>query len=315
LIRIIRDCHLAGEFFRWLVDPNGFWPNAFWPNAFWGDSAFWFDQARILASRTHHANLGAMFELTGKTALVTGGTRGLGRVIARMLARNGAKVAINYRRDEKSALEALTELREFSPNAIAIKAELGEDAQVRAMVREAADRMGRLDIFVANAAATAFKPLLQMKPHNLERTFNLTIGGFVAAVQEAARVMGEGGRIVMISGLDSIRHFPGHGVLGAAKAAAESMVRDFAFELGLRGITVNGVNVGLIPTDSSRMYFGDQYETAVRHTCERSALGRVATLEEIAAIVCMVCAPEASYLTGQTIVVDGGISLAFPYGP
>ncbi len=256
-----------------------------------------------------------MFELTGKAALVTGGTRGLGKVIATMLARNGAKVAINYRRDEESASQALGELRKLAPEALALKAEMEDDAQVRAMVREAAERMGRLDILVANAAATAFKPLLDMKPHNLQRTFNLTIGGFVAAVQEAARVMGEGGRVVMISGIDSIRHFPGHGVLGAAKAAAESMVRDFAFELGPRGITVNGVNMGFIATDSSRMYFGDQYEMAIQRTSERSALRRIPTLEEIAAIVCMVCAPEASYLTAQTIVVDGGISLGFPFGP
>lgn len=254
-----------------------------------------------------------MFELTGKTALVTGGTRGLGRVIAAMLARIGAKVALGYHRDEQSAAQALGELRKFAPEAIAIKADIEDDAQVRSMVHEVAERMGGLDILVANAAATAFKPLLETKPHNLQRTFSLTIGGLVAAVQEAGRVMGDGGRIVMISGIDSIRHLPGHGVLGAAKAAAESMVRDFAFELGPRGITVNGVNTGFIPTDSSRMYFGDQYETAMRRTCERSALKRIPTLEEIAAIVCMVCAPEASYLTAQTIMVDAGISLACPF--
>src|SRR5208282_6745109 len=92
------------------------------------------------------------------------------------------------------------------------------------------------------------------KPHNLARTFNLSVGGFVAAVQEAIKTMTAGGRIVMISGIDSVRNLPGHGVLGAAKAALESMVRDFAFELGPRGITVNGINVGYIDTDSARFY-------------------------------------------------------------
>ncbi len=253
-----------------------------------------------------------MFELKGKAALVTGGTRGLGRAIATMLARNGATVALNYRRDEQSAATALAAIHEFAPNSVAIKADMEDDAQVRAMVREAGERMGRLDILVANAAATAFKPMLDVKPHNLARTFNLTIGGFVAAVQEATHLMGEGGRIVMISGVDSIRHLPGHGVLGAAKSAAESLVRDFAFELGPRGITVNAVNFAFADTDSSRMYFGERCDAVMKRVGERSAPGRLPTLDEIAAIVCMACAPEASYLTGQTIMVDGGLSRNLP---
>lgn len=125
-----------------------------------------------------------------------------------------------------------------------------EDAQVRALVTSAGQSLGRIDFLVVNAAATAFKPLLAVKPHNLTRTFNLSVGGFVAAVQEASNFMSEGGRILMISGIDSMRHLPGHGVLGAAKAAMEAMVRDFAFELGPRGITVNGVNFGMIDSDS-----------------------------------------------------------------
>jgi enoyl-[acyl-carrier protein] reductase III len=128
------------------------------------------------------------------------------------------------------------------------------------MVRRAGEQLGRLDILIANAAATAFRPLLELKPHNLARTFNLSVGGFVAAVQESARLMSAGGRIVMTSGVDSIRFTAGHGALGAAKAALESMVRDFAFELGPRGITVNGVNFALIDSDSSRLYMGEDFE-------------------------------------------------------
>jgi enoyl-[acyl-carrier protein] reductase III len=183
------------------------------------------------------------------------------------------------------------------------------------MVRRVGAELGRVDILIANAAATAFRPLLELKPHHLERTFNLSVGGFVAAVQESARLMSAGGRVVMISGIDSIRFTAGHGALGAAKAALESMVRDFAFELGPRGITVNGVNFALIDSDSSRLYMGEEFARIARAAAERSALKRVPRADEVAAAVCLICMPDAAFLTGQTIMVDGGLSLASPFVP
>ncbi|MGO9450313.1 MAG: SDR family NAD(P)-dependent oxidoreductase [Candidatus Binataceae bacterium] len=256
-----------------------------------------------------------MHDLKGKVALVTGGTRGLGRAISRRLATLGATVALNYRRDEDSAAKALEEVRAIAPRSILIKADLENDPEVRAMVARTAAELGKVDILIANAAATAFKPLLETKPHNIARTFNLSVGGFVAAVQEASRVMPDSGRVLMVSGIDSVRNLPGHGVLGAAKAALESMVRDFAFELGPRGITVNGLNVGYIDTDSSHFYaqyLGDSWEEFQRRCEERSAMKRLPTLDEIAAVACLICLPEASYLTAQTIMVDGGFTLHFP---
>jgi enoyl-[acyl-carrier protein] reductase III len=256
-----------------------------------------------------------MHDLKGKVALVTGGTRGLGRAISRRFATLGATVAMNYRRDEDSAVAALAEVRAIAPQSMLIRADLESEAEVRTMVARAAAELGKIDILVANAAATAFKPLLETKPHNLQRTFNLSVGGFVAAVQEASRVMPDGGRVLMVSGIDSIRNLPGHGVLGAAKAALESMVRDFAFELGSRGITVNGLNVGYIDTDSARFYtryLGISWEEFKSRCEQRSALKRLPSLEEIAAVAGLICMPEASYLTGQTILVDGGFTLHFP---
>jgi enoyl-[acyl-carrier protein] reductase III len=256
-----------------------------------------------------------MGALDGKRALVTGATRGLGRAIAIALANAGAAVALNYRRDEVSAAAALDEVRASSPNSILVRADLEDEAQARAMVADAARELGGLDIYVANAAATAFRPLLEAKPHHLARTFNLSVNSFVAAGQEVSRIMADDGRIVMVSGIDSVRFLPGHGVLGAAKAALESMVRYFAFELGARGITVNGVNTGLIDTHSSRTYFGDDFERARRAAIERTALKRLPRLEEIAAVIGFLCSPGASFLTGQTIMVDGGLTIASPLAP
>ena len=253
-----------------------------------------------------------MIDFKDKVALITGGTRGLGRAIALTLARDGATIALNYRRDEDSANRTLAEIRALAPRSILLKADMEEDAQVRALVEGAGRALGRIDILVVNAAATAFKPLLAVKPHNLTRTFNLSVGGFVAAVQETSKFMGDGGRILMISGIDSMRYLPRHGVLGAAKAAMEAMVRDFAFELGPRGITVNGVNFGMIDSDSSRIYFGDDFERVLRVTAARTALKRLPELEEIAAVVALLCTPQAGYLTAQTIMVDGGLTLSSP---
>jgi len=256
-----------------------------------------------------------MHDLKGKVALVTGGTRGLGRAISLGLARLGATVAMNYRRDEASAARTLADVCAIAPNSILVKADLENDSEVRAMVARTASELGRLDILIANAAATAFKPLLESKQHNLLRTFNLSVGGFMAAVQEASKLMTAGGRVLMISGIDSIRNLPGHGVLGAAKAALESMVRDFAFELGPREITVNGMNVGYIDTDSARYYaryLGETYEEFQRRCAERSAMKRLPTIDEVAAVACLICMPAASYLTAQTILVDGGLTLASP---
>jgi enoyl-[acyl-carrier protein] reductase III len=253
-----------------------------------------------------------MIDFKDKVALITGGTRGLGRAIALTLAQGGATIALNYRRDEDSANRTLAEIRTLAPRSILLKADMEEDTQVRALVEGTGRALGRIDILVVNAAATAFKPLLAVKPHNLTRTFNLSVGGFVAAVQETSKFMGDGGRILMISGVDSMRYLPRHGVLGAAKAAMEAMVRDFAFELGPRGITVNGINFGMIDSDSSRIYFGDDFERVLRVTAARTALKRLPELEEIAAVVALLCTPQAGYLTAQTIMVDGGLTLSSP---
>lgn len=253
-----------------------------------------------------------MGEFENCIAVISGGTRGLGRAIALRLARAGATVGLNYRRDEESAARTLADVQQFAPRSILLKADMENDGEVRGMVARVGEQFGRLDFLIINAAATAFKPLAEVKPHHLARTFNLSIGGFVAAVQRASQYMSNGGRIVAISGMDSIRHMDGHGVLGAAKAALESLVRDFAFELGPRGITVNGINFGLVDSDSSRLYLGADFERARAAASARSALGRLPYPDEIAAAVTLLMRPEASFITAQTIMVDGGLTLVSP---
>jgi len=245
-------------------------------------------------------------------ALVTGGSRGIGRAIVERLARDGADVAFIYRRDEAAAAEVESAVRALGRRCVALKADLGEPAEVAA----ALDRLGEepVDVLVANAAATAFKPLLAVQPHHLEKTYAITIGAFLQMVQRLAPRMPATGRIVTISGMDTHRYVAGHGVLASAKAALEALTRYLAVELGPRGITVNCVNPGYVQTDSVDMYLGDEagrqaFFEEIEGATPLRALG---TPEEVAAMVAFLCSADAAWMQGQVLYLDGGIFLHAP---
>jgi enoyl-[acyl-carrier protein] reductase III len=254
--------------------------------------------------------------LAGRVAVVTGGSRGIGRGIALRLATDGADCAITYRREEVRAREVLADIEALGRRGLAVRVDLGEPAQVGPAMEQIAETLGRVDILVANAAATAFRPLLEQKPHNVDRTFAISVDSFVAAVQAAVPRMTRGGRIVGISGVDSPQAMPGHGLLGAAKAAMESLVRALALELGPRGITVNAVSPGFLETDSSRLYvergLGQEYGEAVKRLVAATPVRRAGTVEDVAALVAYLVSHAAGFLTGQTIVLDGGLTIVSP---
>jgi enoyl-[acyl-carrier protein] reductase III len=249
-----------------------------------------------------------------KTAFVTGGSRGIGRATAVRLARDGFDVAIGYRRDHESARRVADEVNGLGRRAVLVHADLGDPAAVDAALDALLAEVGHVDAFVANAAATAFKPLLETKPHHVEKTFAVTIQAFLRIVQRLAPGMHEGGRIVTISGMDTHRYVAGHGVLAAAKSALETMTTYLAVELGPRGITVNGVNPGYVDTDSVALYFGgEEARRAFLEELEGSTpLRGLGTPEEVASCVAWICSPDAAWLQGQVIHLDGGIFLHAP---
>lgn len=250
----------------------------------------------------------------GQVALVTGSSRGIGKSIALCLARDGADVIVHYRRQEEAAEAVAAAIAALGRRTLVVQADLGEDAAVRQMFGRVQDVFGRLDILVANAAATAFKPLLEMQKHHLDKTFDITLTSFVLAVQLAAALMRDGqGAIVTVSGIDTRRYIPLHGALAAAKGALEVLTAYFACELADRGIRVNGVNPGFVDTDSAHVFGEDIYRLLEANIVAYTPKRRVGTPEDIANVVAFLYSREAAWICGQTLMVDGGLSLTSPF--
>jgi enoyl-[acyl-carrier protein] reductase III len=254
-------------------------------------------------------------ELEGKTVVITGGSRGMGQRLAVRLGREHANVVVNFKRDAASADSTVKEVLAAGGDAVAIQADIADPEAVRNLVDGAVDRFGAIDVVVANAAASAFKPLSEIHSRHVAKTMGITIDGFLELVRAGVPHMPSGGRVVAVSGWDSFRVLPGHGLLGAAKAAMETLVRYLAIELGPNGVTTVGVCPGPIDTDSFRIYAGEQWDWYEKNWLALTPSGRFPTPDEVAEVMAFVCSPRSAAINGQTIVVDGGLSLATMPGP
>lgn len=245
-------------------------------------------------------------KLTGKVALVTGGSRGIGAAIAKRLAAEGAAVAITYVNGKQKADGVVAEIKEVGGNAIAIQADSADPEAVRAAVEETARTLKRLDILVNNAGV--FVTGAVDDPANevskFDRLFAINVGGVAAAVRAAAKFIGAGGRIISVgSVLGSHVPFPGLADYSATKAAVATYTKGWARDFGPKGITVNTVQPGPIDTDMNPA----DSDFAASFTAS-SPLGRYGRPEEVAAAVLFLASSEASYITGATLDVDGGLS-------
>jgi NAD(P)-dependent dehydrogenase (short-subunit alcohol dehydrogenase family) len=180
------------------------------------------------------------------------------------------------------------------------------------MFDQVQERFGRLDFFVSNASASNFHHFMDIKPHHLERTFNLNVRAFVVGTQRAVRLMRDGGRILVLSSYGSIRTFPTYANLGSAKAAIETWARYMAVELAPRGINVNAVNGGIIETDSSSYFYATGRVPSLDTVLPKIPKRRMGTAGEVAECCLFLLSPGAEYVSGTTLVVDGGLTAVSP---
>ena len=243
-----------------------------------------------------------------ESALITGGSRGIGRATALALAGAGVtRIAIGYVENESAANETCRALESNGAKAMAIRANLALPAGVDRLFDDAAAHLGRLDVFVHCAAIAAFKPLSGTRPNQWDLTMNTNARSFLTGAQRAAAVMTDGGSMVAVSSLGAIRALHNYGAMGPTKAALESIVRGLAVELAPRGVRVNAVSAGLVSGTGVGMLPGA--EASIVAAGAQTPMGRVARPEEIASVIKFLCEPSSNWITGQTIIADGGWSL------
>ena len=251
----------------------------------------------------------------GKVALITGSSRGIGQALALTLARGGASIVINYKKNAELAEKTRAGIEQVGGRAITVGADMEQPEEIDRLFEAAAEEYGRLDFFVCNAAASSFKPIMELKPHHLDRSYAMNVRAFVLGAQRAVPLMTEGGRIVALSSYGSIRAYPTYANLGSGKAAVEAWVRYMAAEFAPRGINVNGVNGGLIESDSLSYFYNVPGMAPISTVLSKIPKGRPGTVQEMAEVVAFLLSPASEYITGQTIVVDGGLSVVAPPFP
>jgi 3-oxoacyl-[acyl-carrier protein] reductase len=246
-------------------------------------------------------------ELAGRTAVVTGSSRGIGRAIALELARRGAQIVVNYRSEAERAAAVCAEIDTLGSRAVSVAADVSQASDVERLFATAAETFGRTDILVNNAGVARDNLLLRMSEEDWDTVLDTSLKAAYLCTRTALRGMlrSRWGRVINVSSVIALGSNPGQANYAAAKAGLIALTRTLARETGSRGVTVNAVAPGYIETDMT----ANLAEQAYKQLTDRIALDRLGTPEDVAQAVAFLCSGAASYITGHVLVVDGGLSL------
>jgi NAD(P)-dependent dehydrogenase (short-subunit alcohol dehydrogenase family) len=244
----------------------------------------------------------------GKIALVTGGTRGIGKAISLRLASEGADIILNYKSDSDTAEATAAEIRELGRRVWVMQADLRGDKNVRALGKQITTEVGQLDIFIHNAAFGTMGPILRMGMFSWRAAMDINVNALLLMTQQLAPLLQKrGGWIVGLSSIGADMTFSEYACIGVSKAAMEALCRYIAYELAPLGIRCNAVSAGPIKTRALDWF---EYPSAVDNYAEtKSPLHRMGTPDDLTGVVSFLCTPDADWIVGQIIRADGGISL------
>jgi 3-oxoacyl-[acyl-carrier protein] reductase len=249
-----------------------------------------------------------MAKLTGKVAIVSGSSKGIGAAIAEKLAEDGAAVVVNYAKSARDADAVVSRIKAKGGKAKAAQADLSKPAEIKTLVETTVRDFGRLDILVNNAGVYEFQPLGEIDESHFDRQFALNVKGLLFAIQAAAGAFGEhGGSIINISSLASLSPIPNGSVYSATKASVDALTKSLAAELGPRRILVNSVLPGPVETEGFHAMPGSD-EIQARFV-PQTPLGRIGQPRDVASVVSFLASDEAAWITGQLIPVTGGLRI------
>lgn len=244
-----------------------------------------------------------MTSLSGKVAIVTGSSRGIGRAIAERLGRDNANVVINYLNNKEKALEIVSKIETFGSQAIAVQGDMSKLADIERLFKEALNHFERIDIVVNNVGVGIFKPHAEITEEEFDRTFALNTKGAFFILQQASQNIADGGRIVNISVAGTVMPFALAGLNNGSRAATDQFTLSLSKELGARGITANNVALGLTRTEG----LGESAPPMMEQVRQQIPLGRLGEPEDIADVVAFLCSHDGRWITSQTIRATGGL--------